>query len=121
MKVSNIILRITKTGTSIQLMASQDQSDTTSQSQRQDIPKQNPFKPPRKILPTIVSSESSSFESISVDDDETEEAGGDAMDVEGALKESAREWLDLHGSKLFSLEASKFLARTKSTKPPPRS
>lgn len=53
----------------------------------------------------------------------TEEFSGEQSlysDVELFSREETKEWLDLHGSKLFALEASKFFAseQKKSNKKP---
>jgi len=45
---------------------------------------------------------------ISGSTSETEEMGDD--DWEQLIKEEIKDWLDLHGAKLFGLEASKYLA-----------
>lgn len=49
---------------------------------------------------------------INVSTSSTEDMSEDGMDpdVEICLRKECRDWLDLHGAKLFALETSKYLA-----------
>jgi len=58
------------------------------------------FIPPRKLDGKVVECSSSSSTT-----EEMQEVEGEAI-----IAEEAKNWLSLHGSKLFSLECSKFLA-----------
>lgn len=58
----------------------------------------------KSVKPHDVSSEElTSTEEISVEDDEVQ--------MEATMRRAVKDWLDLHGTKLFALESSKYLAR----------
>jgi len=81
-------------------MQTQDDS-LSSPSQKGSLKK---FKPPRKERKAIpISSASSTEEDMSED-------GMDAL-YEGIVREEAKDWLSTFGSKLFALEAHKFLTQ----------
>lgn len=52
---------------------------------------------------TVETNETSTTEEFSLEDEDTT--------LERTIIESVQQWLDLHGAKLFNLEASKFIAR----------
>lgn len=73
-----------------------------------------PFKCPRTIeQATILSSED---EDQSGDDSTstTEEI----IDIEPTIRDACADWLSIHGSKLFALESSKWLAKQKNPRVP---
>lgn len=72
-------------------------------------------KKPSKVL----SDASAQVLNVSVDTEEetvSESMDQDNADWEAHIRQVTEEWLDLHGSKLFALEASKFLTKEKRRK-----
>lgn len=67
-----------------------------------------PYKDPRKIKSFSIDSDSQAS---------TEEMSGVSQDsgIEETVRVEIQEWLSLHGAKLFALESSKYLAKTKTS------
>lgn len=67
-----------------------------------------PFKPPRKVLREIQPHNFKSESSSSSEEESTMDLA--AEEWEAIVRDEVKEWLSLHGTKLFALESSKFLA-----------
>jgi len=72
------------------------------------------FNPPRRIK--MERSDAISIEDSCSTTEEYSHGSGSEMDedIEIVIRDEARNWLSLHGAKLFSLESSKFLAKSPS-------
>lgn len=70
------------------------------------------FNPPRRR--ELEQSQAIDADSCSTTEELSGGSGDDEMeeDIELVIRDEARKWLSLHGTKLFSLESSKFLAKS---------
>ena len=58
--------------------------------------------------------ESNTWQDVSTEEDSVQEESPDDL-TEDLMREQINIWLDEHGSKLFALEVSKYLAKSKKT------
>lgn len=68
----------------------------------------NQFKPPRKVLSDITDKTQTINGSTESTEEDMSNETLEAIAIEDMVRNECQNWLAFHGSKLFSLEASKF-------------